>query len=158
MPCAVRACGRRAKGYMWRYAGLLVAAFVLIKVLGSRDAVRRRNTMVFLSCVTMAVAIVFQILWPLWPYYALGCLVCNCFFHVFVLEDERSELRRAVIERTQAAKHMAEVEKALARARAAEKARSMGVFLKPLTYGKLEEVLSAAGSGGVADVRPSASP
>ena len=72
----------------------------------------------------MAVAIVFQIIWPLWPYYALGCLIGNCFFHVFVIEDERDELRRAVIEREQTAKHMAELEKALARARAAEKARS----------------------------------
>ena len=108
-------------------AGLnvVMAVFALVKSLGSRDSMRRRSLMVFLFCLTMAVAIVFQIEWPLWPYYALGCLISNCFLHVFVIEDERDELRRAVIEREQTAKHMAELEKALERARAAEKARSM---------------------------------
>ena len=104
---------------------VLMAVFVLVRALGSQGAVRRRNLVVFLFCLTMAVAVVFQIVWPLWPYYALGCLVGSCFFHVFVIEDERDELRRAVIEREQAAKHAAELEKALDRARAAEKARSM---------------------------------
>ena len=103
----------------------LTAVFVLVKIRNSHDAARRRNTVVFLSCLTMAVAIVMQIAWPLWPYYAIGCLVANCFFHVFVVEDEHDELRRAVIEREQAAMHAAELEKALERARSAEKARSM---------------------------------
>ena len=104
---------------------VLMAVFVLVKALGSRDSVRRRNMVVFLFCLAMTVAIVLQILWPLWPFYALGCLVGNCFFHVFVIEDERDELLQAVIEREQAAKHAAELEDALERARAAEKARSM---------------------------------
>jgi len=104
---------------------IVMAVFALVKSLGSRDSMRRRSLMVFLFCLTMAVAIVFQIEWPLWPYYALGCLISNCFIHVFVIEDERDELRRAVIEREQTAKHAAELEKALERARAAEKARSM---------------------------------
>ena len=104
---------------------VLMAAFVLVKALGSYGSVRRRYIVAFLFCLTMAVAIVFQIIWPLWPYYALGCLIGNCFFHVFVIEDERDELRRVVIEREQAAKHAAELKKALERARAAEKARSM---------------------------------
>ena len=103
----------------------LMAFFVLGKIRGSRGAVRRRNIVVFLFYFTMAVAIVMQIIWPLWPYYAIGCLVANCFFHIFVVEDERDELRRAVIEREQAAMHAAELEKALERARSAEKARSM---------------------------------
>ena len=102
----------------------LMAVFVLLKALGSQGVTRRRYIVAFLFSLTMAVAIVFQIIWPLWPYYAIGCLVGNCFFHIFVIEDERDELRQAVIEREQAAKHMAELEKALARARAAEKARS----------------------------------
>ena len=103
---------------------VLMALFVFVKVLGSRDAARRRSMVVFLFCLTMAVAIVFQVIWPLWPYYALGLLFGNCFFHVFVIEDERDELRKAVIEREQTAKHMAELEKALVRARSAEQARS----------------------------------
>ena len=104
---------------------VLMAVFVLVKSFGNHSSMRRRSLMVFLFCLTMAVAIVVQIAWPLWPYYALGCLVANCFLHVFVIEDEREELRQAVIEREQAAKHAAELEQALERARAAEKARSM---------------------------------
>jgi len=92
---------------------LLTSAFVLAKALGSRDAVRRRGMMVFLVCITMAVAIVLQVIWPLTPFTALGCLTGNCFFHFFVIADE------------QAAKHTAALEDTLQRARAAEKARSM---------------------------------
>ena len=104
---------------------IIMAGFALAKTYGSRDAVRRRNLVVFLFCISMGVAIVLQILWPLWPFYALGCLVGNCFFHIFVIEDERDELLQAVIEQEQTAKHMAELERALERARAAEKSRSM---------------------------------
>ncbi|MBO4631709.1 MAG: hypothetical protein J5858_07280, partial [Lentisphaeria bacterium] len=99
---------------------VLMAVFTLIKTRGSHGSVYRRNMVVFLFCLTMAVAIVFQIIWPLWPYYALGLLIGHCFFHVFVIEDERDELRKAMIEREQTAKHMAELEIALERARAAE--------------------------------------
>jgi signal transduction histidine kinase len=91
----------------------LTALFVLSKILTSRDAMRRRGMMVLMFCVTIAVAIILQVIWPLTPFTALGCLICNCFFHVFVIQDE------------QAARHMAELEDALERVHAAEKARSM---------------------------------
>ena len=92
---------------------VLIAASVLAKALNSRDSVRRRSLMAFQCCITLAVAMVLQIVWPLTPFTALGCLISNCFLHVFVIQDE------------QAAIHMAKLEKALERARAAEKSRSM---------------------------------
>ena len=92
---------------------LLIALFVFIKARGSRDAARRRSMMIFMSSITMAAANVLQIIFPLTPFTALGCLIGNCFLHVFVVADEQSS------------KHMAELEEALERARAAEKARSM---------------------------------
>ena len=91
----------------------MIAVFVFRKAKRSRDVIRRRSMMVFMCCVTMAAALVLQIIWPLTPFTSLGCLFCNCFFHVFVIADEQS------------AKHTAELEKALDRARVAEKARSM---------------------------------
>ena len=91
----------------------MIAAFVLAKAVSSEDTVRRRSMMVFLSCAVVIVSMILQIVWPLTPFTALGCLICNCFFHVFVIQDEQS------------AKHMAEIEEALARARNAEKSRSM---------------------------------
>ena len=92
---------------------ILIAFFALAKAVVSRDSVRRRSMMVFIFCLTVAVATVLQVIWPLTPFTALGCLIGNCFFHVFVIEDE------------QTAKHLAKLENALERARAAEKARSM---------------------------------
>jgi len=92
---------------------VLTSILVLAKALGRKDSVRRRGMMVFLLCVTMAVAIALQVILPLTPFTALGCLIGNCFFNAFVVADE------------QTAKHMNELEKALARARAAEKSRSL---------------------------------
>ena len=111
----------------WFLTGLnaLTAVFAFLKALHNRDSARRKCIMVFVFCVTMTVAIILQICWPLWPLFALGCLIGSCFFHIFVIEDERAEMRQTVIEHEQAAMHMAELEKALKRARTAEKARSM---------------------------------
>ncbi len=104
---------------------VVMAVFALVKVRGSQNSEWRRNLVIFLFCISMVVAIVFQVIWPLWPYYALGCLIGNCFLHIFVIEDERDELRQAIIEREQTAKHIARLEDALNRARIAEKSRSM---------------------------------
>ena len=92
---------------------VLVAVFSYAKALDSQDAARRRGMMIFLFCVVSALANVLQVLWPLTPFTSLGCLVGCCFLQVFLVADEYS------------AKHMAALEKALARAREAEKARSM---------------------------------
>ena len=99
--------------YLLAAINALMAVFVFLKALNSRDSVRRRSMMVFLCCITMAEAIALQVIWPLTPFTSLGCLICNCFLQVFVIQDE------------QATKHMAELERALALARSAEKARSM---------------------------------
>ena len=104
---------------------VLMAIFAFVKAFGRQDSLRKRYLVTFIFCLTMGVAIVFQIIWPLWPYYALGCLIGCCFFHIFVIEDERDDLRQAIIEKAQTAKHMAELEDALERAHSAEKARSM---------------------------------
>jgi len=102
-----------------------MAIFALLKALGGSGRMRRRFLVVFLFCFTMIVAVTMQIIWTLWPYYALGCLLGTCFLHIFLVEDERAEMRKTAIEHEQAVKHMAELEAALERARAAEKARGM---------------------------------
>ena len=93
---------------------MLIAGAAFANALNARDpAVRRRNMMVLLFSVTIAVANLLQVIWPLTPFTSLGCLVCNCFFHTFVIQDD------------EAARHMVALENALERARKAEKARSM---------------------------------
>ena len=93
-------------------ASALMAINAFVKVISSQDIMRRRYIVVALFCLTISVAVFLQILWPLRPFYALGCLIGNCFIHVFLIEDERAELRRSVIEHEQKMKHMAESEKA----------------------------------------------
>ena len=92
---------------------MLVTILVLVKALSIRGPVRGRIMMVFVNCLTMTVAIALQVVWPLTPFTALGCLIGSCFIHIFVIENERL------------AKHMKELEEALNRARTAEKSRSM---------------------------------
>ena len=91
---------------------LLLTVCVVVKVIGNRGSARRRGMIVFLFCITLALSIVLQVILPLTPFTALGCLVGNCFLHFFVIADERAEM------------HMNELEQALERARAAEKAKS----------------------------------
>jgi len=99
--------------YLLAAFNLLITGLVIGKALRNRGAIRRRCVMVAMFCITIAAAIVLQVLWVLTPFTALGCLVGNCFLHVFVISDE------------QTARQMAELEKALERASVAEKARSM---------------------------------
>ena len=93
--------------------GMFTTLLVVANGIRRRDFERRRSAMVVLCGVTMSVAMIMQVAWPLTPFTSLGCLIVNCFFQVFVIQDERL------------AKHTAELERALERARAAEKARSM---------------------------------
>ncbi|MBQ7253017.1 MAG: response regulator [Kiritimatiellae bacterium] len=103
----------------------LLALFVFAKARGSRDAAHRRHMMVFQFCLTMTAAVALQVLWPLLPLYALGCLLGSCYFHVHVVVEELTELHRTVLDREREAQHAAELKKALDRARAAEKAKSL---------------------------------
>ena len=106
-------CMRDVAFYLLVASILLTAVFVLAKAVSGRGSARRRSMMVFVFCAAAAVAIVLQVVWPLTPVTSLGCLVGICFLQVFVVQDE------------QTARHMEELEMALARARAAEKARSL---------------------------------
>ena len=92
---------------------VLLTAFAFAKAVKARGSAQNRDMMVFANCVVMTLAVTLQVIWPLTPFTALGCLVGNCFLHIFLVQDER------------AAKHTAELEKALEQARAAEKARSL---------------------------------
>ena len=93
--------------------GMFTTLLVVANGIRRRDFERRRSAMVVLCGVAMSVAMIMQVAWPLTPFTSLGCLIVNCFFQVFVIQDERL------------AKYTAELERALERARTAEKARSM---------------------------------
>ena len=103
-------CLRDPAFYLLVAFNVCLAIGVFLKGHGGQDIARRRSMMVILFSITIATALVLQIIWPLTPFTALGCLIGNCFLHVFVVADEH------------AMKHMAELEKALERAHAAENA------------------------------------
>ena len=92
---------------------VMIAIFVYMKSRGARGAIRHRSMMVITFSVTMSVSMAFQLGWPITPFAAFGCLIGNCFFHVFVVQEEESE------------KHSKYLTEALRRARTAEKSRSM---------------------------------
>ena len=93
-------------------ASLLMMGIAFAKAFRCQGAMRRRYIVVSVFCLTIAAAIVLQVLWTLWPFYALGCLIGNCFIHVFLIEDERADLHQSIIEHEQKMKHMSESEKA----------------------------------------------
>ena len=93
-------------------ASILMAGIAFVKAVRNQDIMRKRYIVVSIFCLTMGGAIFLQIIWTLWPFYALGCLISNCFIHVFLIEDERSELQQDIIKHEEDMKHMAESEKA----------------------------------------------
>ena len=52
----------------------------------------------------MVVMIAFQVFFPLWPFYAMGCMIGISLLHSFVLEDETEEYRRKLEQSREALK------------------------------------------------------
>ncbi len=85
-----------------RYIALWVQVFMcvisgIITIHGIRissDSRRKRNVAILGYSLIMLAAIITQIIYPLYPVYAFGCLVGSCILHVYVLEDEREEMRK----------------------------------------------------------------
>ena len=63
-------------------------------------------------CGTVIASVAMQVAWPYAPFAVFGCIVGACFFRMLVIQEK------------QAAKYEADLEKALARARAAEESRN----------------------------------
>ncbi|MCQ2389890.1 MAG: ATP-binding protein [Kiritimatiellae bacterium] len=78
---------------------LLSAAFALAQVLHTQvsSTRHRRHLTILIFCLTMTLASILQVLWPLLPLYAIGCLFGCCILHAFVIEDEREALRNEML-------------------------------------------------------------
>ncbi|MBR0459789.1 MAG: hypothetical protein IJJ26_11185, partial [Victivallales bacterium] len=84
---------RHATLYVQILMFLLTSLYTLGITLKTRGIVWRRHLAIGLFGVSMIALIVFQILYPLWPFYAMGCMVGTCLLHSFVVEDEKEEYR-----------------------------------------------------------------
>ena len=69
------------------------AVYALFAAARSDGAMKQRHRTIALSSIAMAGSVVGQVLFPLLPLYALGCLLSSCVLHSFVLENEKEEYR-----------------------------------------------------------------
>ena len=78
---------------LWVQMGIFLTTSCYALTLAARavDRMRRRHVAVGLSGLVMLLAIAVQYLYPLQPVYSLGCLLCGCVLHTFVLVKEKDE-------------------------------------------------------------------
>ncbi|WP_158212839.1 ATP-binding protein [Fibrobacter sp. UWB5] len=117
-----------------RHAALLVqiamflstSIYTFYMTAKTQGDIRQRHLTIGLFGLAMVVMIAFQVFFPLWPFYAMGCMIGITLLHSFVLEDETEEYRRE-LERSREA-----LKEALAAAEKASKAKT--VFLSNMSH------------------------
>ena len=131
---------RHATLYVQLLMFLLTSLYSFGITLKSKGKVWRRNLAIGLFGVSMTALIVFQLLYPLWPFYAMGCMVGTCLLHSFVVEDEKEEysnklekaLRREQGQKDELARNREVLQTTLAAAESANKAKT--AFLSNMSH------------------------
>ncbi len=82
---------------------LTTSAYSLIVAAKSNGKARRHHRTIGFSGIVMVLFVILQTLFPLLPFYAIGCLITACLIHAFIIEDER----RAYTRELGSAKHKA---------------------------------------------------
>ena len=119
---------------------LLTSFYTFRLTLRTEGKIRRRNLTIGLFGVAMTVLIILQIIYPLWPFYAMGYMVGTCLLHSFVMEDEKEEyrheleesLRREHIQKEELSESRTALQEALATAEQANKAKT--AFLSNMSH------------------------
>ena len=68
---------------------VFVAIYTLIGAVRATGADKLHYRAIWLSGVVMTAFIILQTLFPLLPFYAIGCLIASCLIHTFVEVDEK---------------------------------------------------------------------
>ena len=119
---------------------LLTSFYTFRITLRTEGKIRRRNLTIGLFGVAMTALIILQIIYPLWPFYAMGYMVGTCLLHSFVMEDEKEEyrheleesLRREQIQMQELSESRTALQEALATAEQANKAKT--AFLSNMSH------------------------
>ena len=83
---------------LWIQVGLFFLTVIITgwKTIHASGIIRKRHLAITLFSIVMLFASFFQVLYPLLPVYAMGCLVGSCVLHVYIVEDEREEYRKII--------------------------------------------------------------
>ena len=81
---------------------LATSIYTLYTTAKTQGDIRQRHLTIGLFGLAMVVMIAFQVFFPLWPFYAMGCMIGITLLHSFVLEDEMEEYRRKLEEASRA--------------------------------------------------------
>lgn len=81
---------------------LSTSIYTLYTTAKTQGDIRQRHLTIGLFGLAMVVMIAFQVFFPLWPFYAMGCMIGISLLHSFVLEDETEEYRRKLEEASRA--------------------------------------------------------
>ncbi len=86
--------------YRYVVFGILILLYLMLTFYGHSVAVHSeghdkiRSRAVCMYSALTVVFIVLQTFFPTFPMYTIGLLLGNCYFHVFIREDERNEYRK----------------------------------------------------------------
>ncbi len=105
---------------------LSTSIYTLYTTTKTEGVVRQRHLTIGLFGLAMAVFLLFQVFFPLWPFYAMGYMLGISFLHSYVLEDEKEEYRHKLEISREALK------KALETAEKANKAKT--IFLSKMSH------------------------
>ena len=96
---------------------LLTSVYLMATIPRTESKIRMRHIAIAVSGLMMALMDIFQVLFPLQPFYAIGCLLGTCIIHTFVVgnmeDDRRIELEEMLRREAQqekelgSAKHLA---------------------------------------------------
>ena len=142
---------------------LLTSLYTLRITLRTDGKIRRRNLTIGLFGVAMIALIIFQIIYPLWPFYAMGYMVGTCLLHSFVMEDEKEEyrheleesLRRQHIQKEELSESRTALQEALSTAENANKAKT--AFLSNMSHEIRTPLNAIIGLNNIAANDPTAS-